>query len=123
MGGVSTETAVNIAFAAVLAAVAVVMVRLCWKPRPAESRRDRFIREECAPGLAVWDDNVHRWITLPPGVQPGPGQYTNREVASLDELTLAWDKPAFDPATDPQWRACRARLLNAIRDNQKGEQT
>lgn len=117
MGGVSAGVAVNIAFAAVLAATAVAMLRVCWKPRPAESRQARFIREECAPRVTVWDDHANRWITLPPGVKPGPGQYTDREVVSLDELTLAWDEPAYDPATDPQWAAARERLYDAVRDN------
>lgn len=92
--------------------------------RRHESVRDRFIREACTPGLDVWDDRANRWITLPPGVKPRPSQYTDREVASLDELTVAWDAPAYDPATDPQWAARRARLLDAIRDhrNQKGDQ-
>jgi hypothetical protein len=108
---------------AVLLAVSLrgtyVLIR---RAQAAESTRDRFIREACTPGIDVWDDNLHRWITLPPGVKPSLGQYTDREVTSLDQLTLAWDEPAFDPATDPQWAAGRARLLDAIRDhNQKGD--
>lgn len=117
MGGVSGETAVNIAFAAVLVGVAVAMVRLCWKPRPAESKQDRFLREECTPGLDVWDDHLNRWISLPPGVKPAPHQYTDREVVSLDELTLAWDAAPFNPADDPQWAAGRERLFDAVRDH------
>jgi hypothetical protein len=110
----------------IVAVVLAVSLRgtyvLIRRAQAAESTRDRFIREACTPGVDVWDDSVHRWITLPPGVKPGPGQYTDREVASLDELTLAWDAPAFDPATDPQWAAGRARLLAAIRDHKEGDQ-
>ena len=114
---------------AALIVVGVVVVgvpALWWQIRAAareESRKDRFIREACTPGLDVWDDHANRWITLPPGVKPGPGQYTDREVVSLDRLTIAWDEPAFDPASDPQWAAGRARLLDAIRDhrNRQGD--
>lgn len=91
-----------------------------WNVRSARregARQARFIREECTPRVTVWDDHANRWITLPPGVKPGPGQYTDREVISLDELTLAWDSEPFDPATDPQWAAARERLYDAVRDN------
>lgn len=91
-----------------------------WNVRSARregARQARFIREECTPRVTVWDDHANRWITLPPGVKPGPHQYTDREVTSLDELTLAWDAEPFDPATDPQWAAARERLYDAVRDN------
>lgn len=103
--------------------VAVGLPAVWWQIRAAareESRKDCFIREACTSGLTVWDDRANRWLTLPPGVKPGPGQYTDREVASLDELTVAWDAPAYDPATDPQWAARRARLLD--HRTQKGDQ-
>ena len=104
----------------------VVFVGWRWNVRADQrhgSQQDRFIREACTPGIDVWDDHANRWITLPPGVKPGPGQYTDREVTSLDQLTLAWDEPAYDPASDPQWAAGRARLLDAIRDhrNRQGD--
>ena len=98
----------------------VALVGWRWNARTAgreESQKGRFIREACTPGLTVWDDDAYRWITLPPGVRPSPSQYTDDVVASLDDLTLAWDKPTFDPATDPQRAAGRARLLDAIRDH------
>lgn len=108
-----------IAIAAVVALIAGSVPAGRWACRAArreESQKDRFIRE-CTPGLEVWDDRLNRWITLPPGVRPGPGQHTDREVASLDELTLAWDADPFDPAADPQWAAGRERLFDAIRDH------
>jgi len=91
---------------------------LIRRAQAAESERDRFIREACTPGLDVWDDNVRRWITLPPGVKPGPGQYTDREVTSLDRLELAWDAPAYgETAVDPAWAAGLERLWDAVRDH------
>lgn len=108
--------------------LAIGVPAVWWQIRAAvreESQQDRFIREACTPGLTVWDDNadVHRWITLPPGVKPGPGQYTDREVASLDQLELAWDAPAYgDTAVDPAWAAGLERLWDAVRDHQKGDQ-
>lgn len=111
-----------------LAAAVLVAVLLfgslpvaCWRIRRAfreESPRDRFIREACTPGLDVWDDHTQRWITLPPGVQPGPGQYTDREVVSLDQLELAWGAPAYGETTvDPAWAAGLERLWDAARDH------
>lgn len=112
------------AFLAVLLFGSIPVAR--WQIRRArreESVQDRFIREACTPGLDVWDDRLNRWITLPPGVKPAPHQYTDREVTSLDELTVAWDAEPFDPATDPQWAAARERMYDAVRDNQNGDQT
>jgi hypothetical protein len=100
----------------------VALVGWRWNVRADrrhESVRDRFIREACTPGIDVWDDNVHRWITLPPGVKPGPGQYTDREVVSLDRLELAWDAPAYgETVVDPAWAAGLERLRDAVRDHQ-----
>jgi len=110
---------------AIAALVAVLLIGslpiLRWQIRRArreESVRDRFIREACTPGLDVWDDHAHRWITLPPGVKPGPGQYTDREVVSLDRLELAWDAPAYgETSVDPAWAAGLERLWDAVRDH------
>lgn len=91
-----------------------------WQIRRArreESAQDRFIREACTPGLEVWDDNTLRWVTLPPGVRPGPGQHTDREVVALDQLELAWDAPAYvRPVVDPARAAGLERLWDAARD-------
>jgi hypothetical protein len=109
------------AFLTVTAVFAVSLPAAYWQIRRAqraESERDRFIREACTPGLDVWDDNLNRWITLPPGVKPGPGQYTDREVVSLDRLELAWDAPAYgETAADPAWAAGLERLWDAVRDH------
>jgi hypothetical protein len=106
----------------IVAAVLAVSLRgtyaLIRRAQAAESRRDRFIREACTPGVDVWDDNARRWITLPPGVKPGLGQYTDREVVALDQLELAWDAPAYgETAVDPAWAAGLERLRDAIRDH------
>lgn len=111
-----------------LAAAALIVTLLIgslpvalWQIRRArreESTQARFIREACTPGLDVWDDHADRWITLPPGVKPGPSQYTDREVGALDQLELAWDAPAYvRPAVvDPSWAAGLERLWDAVRD-------
>lgn len=110
----------------VVGVLAIGLPAVWWQIRAAareESRKDRFIREACTPGLDVWDDNTHRWITLPPGVKPSPSQYTDREVVSLDQLELAWGAPAYgEAAVDPAWAAGCERLWDAIRDVQKGDQ-
>lgn len=74
------------------------------------------------PLQQVWDDAREEWILLPPGDEPGPGQFTPEQVAEIDGLTVALAAPAFDPATDPQWAAARARLLNDL-NNPTGDQT
>lgn len=96
---------------------------VCWQIRRArreESLRDQILRAGQPPAQRVWDDDAQRWVDLPAGVRPGPGQFTAAEVAAFDDLVLAWDAPAFDPATDPQWAAGRARLLNDL--NNQGDQ-
>lgn len=114
-------------FLIVAVVLAVALAGGLWQIRAArreDAKQDQFIREGCTPGLDVWDDHANRWITLPPGVKPGPGQYTDREVVSLDQLELAWDAPAYGETTvDPAWDAGCERLWDAIRDErQKGDQ-
>jgi hypothetical protein len=68
----------------------------------------------------VWDEAEGRWVRLPYGAKPGPGQLTESEVDAFDRLQVELD----DLVTGPQWAAGRARLLNAIRavrDDQKGD--
>jgi hypothetical protein len=110
----------NALIAAALLTFAVWAIRFCYRrARAADALVDQILRETPAPGIEVWDDNAQRWITLPPGVQPADCQYTANEVAVLDRLILAFEADAFDPDTDPQWAAARARLLNDLR-NQEG---
>lgn len=112
----STLTAVLI----IAGVVAVGVPAVWWQIRAAEreeSQKDRFIREACAAGLGVWDDRLNRWITLPPGIKPGPHQYTDREVDALDQLELVWEAPAYvRAAVDPSWAAGLERLWDAARD-------
>lgn len=94
----------------------------CWQVRRARHRdrvRDEILRAAQPPAQTVWDYDAQQWVALPAGVRPGPGQFTAAEVAAFDDLVLAWDAPAFDPATDPQWAAARARLLNDL--NNQGD--
>ncbi|MFJ8785007.1 hypothetical protein [Streptomyces sp. NPDC102476] len=122
---ISTSTAYDVAnatIAAVLLVFGVWTVRFCYRrARAADALTERILRETPAPGTTVWDDDAQQWLTLPPGVQPGPSQYTGEDVAALDRLVLAWDAPAFDPATDPQWAAARARLLADLNNDQQGD--
>jgi hypothetical protein len=97
----------------------------CWQVRRARYQdrvRDEIVRAAQPPAQTVWDDEAQQWVDLPAGVRPGPGQYTDADVAALDQLTLALAAPSFDPATDPQWAAARARLLNDL-NNPMGDQT
>lgn len=120
---VTAAQAANATISAALLIFGVWAIRLCYRrARAADALTERILRETPAPSTTVWDDDAQQWLTLPPGVQPGPSQYTGEDVAALDRLVLAWDAPAFDPATDPQWAAGRARLLADLNDQQKGEQ-
>ena len=64
----------------------------------------------------VWDFEEEEWIDPPVDSEPGPKQMTGRQIADADGLDLLYLSRAYDPATDPQWAAGRARLLDAIRD-------
>lgn len=61
----------------------------------------------------VWDEATERWVRLPYGAKPGPGQLTEAEVDALDRFQIALD----DPVTGPQWEAGRERLFDAVRDH------
>jgi hypothetical protein len=120
---VTAAQAANATIAAALVIFGVWAIRFCYRrARAADALVDRILRETPALGITVWDDDAQQWLILPPGVEPGPGQHTAAEVAALDQLVLAWESDAFDPATDPQWAAGRARLLADLNDQQqKGE--
>jgi hypothetical protein len=102
----------------VLTASGAGTVALVRRARAADALIDQIFHE---PGTEVWDDDAHCWLTLPAGTPPGPSQYTVRDVAALDDLVLAWESDPFDPATDPQWAAGRARLLADLNDNPQGD--
>lgn len=61
----------------------------------------------------VWDETANRWVRLPYGAKPGPGQLTEAEVDAFDRFQIALD----DLVTGPHWEAKRERLLDAIRDH------
>ena len=93
---------------AVLLAAAVTAV--CWRIRHtliADARRDQICRDSCRPPVAV---------------PCAPDNEAGVNLADADECALTYSLPEFDPATDPQWAAGRARLSGAIRDEQKGDQ-
>lgn len=84
------------AFLAVAVPAAYCRIR---KAMNAELERDRIIRDAYnRPGATVWDPAVEEWVTLPPGVLPGPGQLPEEEVAEIRELRLLFEAPAFDRA-------------------------
>lgn len=94
--------------------LAVGVPALWWQIRAAarreESRRDRFIREHCWPSALR--------------VACAPDNEAGINLADADECALTYSLPAYDPASDPQWAAGRARLFDAIHDrhDQKGDQ-
>lgn len=102
----ATAIAINVTVAVLLVFAALLTLGLCraaGRPYPAKE----------APGQRVWDEELGHWIRLPYGVLPGPGQLTESEVDSLDRFQVALD----DLVTGPQWKAARARLLDAVRDH------
>lgn len=79
---------------------------LWWQIRAAareQARREQFIREHCWPSALR--------------VACAPDNEAGVNLADADECALTYSLPEFDPATDPQWAAGRARLLDAIRDH------
>lgn len=99
-------------FLIIVAGLAVAAAGWRWNVRAArreESRKARFIREHCWPSVLR--------------VACAPDNEAGVNLADADECALTYSLPEFDPATDPQWAAGRARLLDAVRDErQKGEQ-
>lgn len=87
-----------------------------WQLRRAaaeESTRDRLIRE-ARERTTVWDAAAEKWVDIPPGAVPGPGQMTVREITEADPLELLYRAPAYDAALD----AGCDRLWDAVRDEQ-----
>ena len=84
----------------------VAFVGWRWNVRAArreESRKARFIREHCWPSALR--------------VACAPDNEAGVNLADADECALTYSLPAYDPASDPQWAAGRARLLDAVRDH------
>jgi hypothetical protein len=105
---VSTLTAALIVAGVVAIGVPVVWWQIHAAVRE-ESRRERFIREHCWPSALR--------------VACAPDNEEGVNLADADECALTYSLPEFDPATDPQWAAGRARLLDAVRDhrNRQGD--
>lgn len=70
----------------------------------------------------VWDTELGRWVRLPYGTKPGPGQLTEAEVDARDRCQLLISELDADPL-NPKWDAGCERLWDAIRDeqNHKGD--
>lgn len=105
----------------VIAFVGAGLSAAYWQLRRAaaeESTRDRLIRE-ARERTTVWDADAGKWVNLPPGIAPGPGQMTSRDIAEADPLELLWAAPAYDAALD----AGCDRLRQAIRDEQTNTTT
>lgn len=109
----SSNTIFNLLYALFFLSLAGVLWRLT-----RSLARDTEQGENERAGMAVWDSAAEKWIRLAPGVEPGPGQMTGREVEDADQLELLWLVPAFDP----ELAAGRARLQQAIDDDIKGDQ-
>ena len=106
MGSVSTETACWL-IAAVLFLVGLLLLTLGLCRVSAGSAAVDESRSR------VWDEELGRWIRLPYGAKPGPGQLTEAEVRTLDQFQLVLD----DLVTGPQWDAGCTRLFDAVRDH------
>lgn len=89
----------------VVGVLAIGVPAVWWQIRAAarKSRNERFIREHCWPSALR--------------VPCAPDNEAGVNLADADECALTYSLPAYDPATDPQWAARRARLLDAIRDH------
>jgi hypothetical protein len=98
------------AFLIVAVLLTVALAGVCREGRRirvADARRDQILRDSCQPA-----------VTVP----CAPDNEAGVNLADADECALTYSLPEFDPSTDPQWAAGRARLLAAIRDHQKGDQ-
>lgn len=105
----STLTAALTAVGVVAACLLLLAFGLCR----AAGRGSRA--EEA--GTQVWDTGLGRWVRLPYGARPGPGQLTEREVDARDRCQLLISELNADPH-DPKWDAGCERLWDAIRDEQ-----
>ena len=105
MSAVSTETACWL-IAAVLLLVALflgfALCRISASSAAVDESRGR-----------VWDERLGRWVRLPYGTKPGPGQLTEAEVKARDRIQIALN----ELATDPEFTAGRERMFDAARDH------
>lgn len=109
----STAAAINWTIAIVLFLLALLTLGLCR----AAGRASRA--EEAYAARRVWENASERWVDLPPGAEPAPGQMTRDELTAADPLDLTYLAPAYGPDLD----ARLDRLRQAVRDEQqKGDQ-
>jgi hypothetical protein len=114
MGSMSTTTAcwliAAVLFLVGLLLLAFALCRVSAGSAAVDESRSR-----------VWDTELGRWVRLPYGTKPGPGQLTEAEVDARDRCQLLISELDADPF-DPRWDAGCERLWDAIRDEQKGDQ-
>lgn len=112
----TVDTILNLGIAALFLGTGCVLYRCCRTPRPASP--DQAAAALGWAGTRVWDHAAEAWILLPPGIEPGPGQMTERQLEAADRLELLWLAPAYNADSFAEGRA---RLLDAMRDEQEGQ--
>ncbi len=106
-----------VAYGATIAVGTVAWARIARNlRRPSEA--ERIAAADMRVGFLVWDFTAETWIRLTPGIEPGPGQMTARQIEEADPLELLYLARAYDPHLD----AGEARLQAAIDDEQNGGQ-
>jgi hypothetical protein len=87
----------------------------------------RASRAEELGELTVWDFAAERWVHLPPGGKPGPGQMTRRQIERTPGMELSYRAPAYGEKEAAALDAGLTQLFeelgppSAVRDEQDGE--
>lgn len=84
----STSMAGGLTFAIILFALGVLAIGLCRVS-------GRASRDEELGELTVWDFTAERWVHLPPGAEPGPGQMTRRQIERTPGMELSYRAPGY----------------------------
>jgi hypothetical protein len=92
----TTATVINLGYATVIGAFGIALIRISTRRRPSEAERAAAASKRV--GLRVWDLATEKWVDLPYGVKPAPGQVTSREITNGDPLELLYRSPAYDRA-------------------------
>jgi hypothetical protein len=74
----------------------------------------RAARAEELGELTVWDFAAERWMHLPPGAKPGPGQMTLRQIERSPQLELTWLAPAYGEKAAASLDAALTRMLEEL---------
>lgn len=113
----ATAMVVGIAAVLTVPGFGFVAVRAYATRRRRPPLAERVAAADRRVGLSVWDSPAQKWVHLPPGTEPGPGQLTSRALEEAGQLELLYAAPAYgeDPDT-----GCD-RLRAAIDDQQEGD--